>query len=682
MVCGGRNFRFRVVVTKIVETLRPPPEGGAHLGHVFRGQVLDTSSTMFIGRRVCITNLEARPELNGQHGLAVAFDDSKGRYNVKLERDGSFVSLKPTSLMAEMMPCSSTPTKVKTKVALLDGGDLSHALQGALESVFARFDADHDSALSEPELQAFARACNGGETFEDEELDEIRQFFETTPNGCLTRKGFLQMYHTQTLARPHDTWSDLKALGFNNNLERVAGGCSGARRAALSPEPSAGRAPSTPVALDAAIQCARSDELYAAGKHFEALRAGMVAMQQDQGCAEAHRCVGRALYALGRVEAAERSWQRAAELEGTSSAVTSAHAGSTDAHAGSTVAHPGSTDAQPAAPSLTASPPTAPPPVPSTAVPPVPSTYSSEAAVVSEALAVRIPHVDCLADSGAMAAALPAAVPSEQPAATLSKLEAALEVVDCEFAAELAAVQAHKAALEAKDARLRERHAVLVAAQQRARDAADGARSDAPTAEAHPRTPRAPHPQSAAPEPGGSWPHANPMIALDDEQHLAHDTRCVRVSGAGNPAADGLYVGAAATHNGCPLWVRTDPAAHATAHATAVAEGAAAGATVSASTGTSMRAASASPGTWRLYWSCGPADVGWCIGTDFSMAVYVCEMDLGLGAQLGRWAEDEEAMYAWCESEGQCTELFTRRWEASGCFSGAGDGPMLTACDV
>ena len=64
------------------------------------------------------------------------------------------------------------------------------------------------------------------------------------------------------------------------------------------------------------------------------------------------------------------------------------------------------------------------------------------------------------------------------------------------------------------------------------------------------------------------------------------------------------------------------------------------------------------------------------------MAMYVCEMDLGLGAQLGRWAEDEEAMYAWCESEGQCTELFTRRWEASGCFSGAGDGPMLTACDV
>ena len=25
---------------KIVETLRPPPEGGAHLGHVFRGQRL------------------------------------------------------------------------------------------------------------------------------------------------------------------------------------------------------------------------------------------------------------------------------------------------------------------------------------------------------------------------------------------------------------------------------------------------------------------------------------------------------------------------------------------------------------------------------------------------------------------------------------------------------------------
>jgi hypothetical protein len=638
---------------------------------------------MLLGRRVCITNLESKPELNGQHGLAVAFDDSKGRYNVKLERDGAFVSLKPTSLMAEMMPqepCSSTPTKVKSKtpkVALLDGGDLSHALQGALESVFARFDADHDGALSETELQAFARACNGGETFEDEELDEIRQFFDTTPHGCLTRKGFLQMYHTQTLARPHDTWSDLKALGFNNNLERADGGCSGVRRAALSPEASAERVPSTLVTLDAAAQCARSDELYTAGKHFEALRAGMVAMQQDQGCAEAHRCVGRALYALGRVEAAERSWQRAAELEGTTSAVTSAHAGSIDAQPAApssavTSAHAGSTDAQPAAPSSTpASPPTAPPPVLSTAVPPVPSTLSSEAAVVSEALAVPIPHVDCQAKSGAITTTLPVAVPSEQPTATFLGLEAALEVVDCEFAAELAALQAHTAALEAKEARLRERHAVLVAAQQRARDdAADGARSDASTAEAHP--------QSPAPEPGGNSPHAAPMIALDDEQHLAHDTRCVRVSGAGNPAADGLYVGAAATHNGCPLWVRTDPAAHATMHATAVAEGAAAGATASAS----MGAASASPGTWRLYWSCGPADVGWCIGTDFSMAVYVCEMDLGLGAQLGRWAEDEEAMYAWCESEGQCTELFTRRWEASGCFSGAGDGPKLTACDV
>ena len=31
-----------------------------------------------VGRRVRITNLESKPELNGQHGLAEAFDDSKG----------------------------------------------------------------------------------------------------------------------------------------------------------------------------------------------------------------------------------------------------------------------------------------------------------------------------------------------------------------------------------------------------------------------------------------------------------------------------------------------------------------------------------------------------------------------------------------------------------------------------
>ena len=41
------------------------------------------------------------------------------------------------------------------KVPLLDCGDLSHQLQGALEQIFARFDVDRDGALNEAELQSF-----------------------------------------------------------------------------------------------------------------------------------------------------------------------------------------------------------------------------------------------------------------------------------------------------------------------------------------------------------------------------------------------------------------------------------------------------------------------------------------------------------------------------------------------
>ena len=53
-----------------------------------------------VGRRVRIDGLASKPELNGTEGTAVAFDDSKGRYNVKLDANNSFMSLKPANLTA------------------------------------------------------------------------------------------------------------------------------------------------------------------------------------------------------------------------------------------------------------------------------------------------------------------------------------------------------------------------------------------------------------------------------------------------------------------------------------------------------------------------------------------------------------------------------------------------------
>ena len=53
-----------------------------------------------VGRRVTINGLASKPELNGTHGLAISFDDAKGRYNVKLDATGSLMALKPTALAA------------------------------------------------------------------------------------------------------------------------------------------------------------------------------------------------------------------------------------------------------------------------------------------------------------------------------------------------------------------------------------------------------------------------------------------------------------------------------------------------------------------------------------------------------------------------------------------------------
>jgi hypothetical protein len=61
---------------------------------------LNIMAAPLVGRRVKISGLTGRPELNGTEGLAVSFDDAKGRYNVKLDADAKIMSLKPASLDA------------------------------------------------------------------------------------------------------------------------------------------------------------------------------------------------------------------------------------------------------------------------------------------------------------------------------------------------------------------------------------------------------------------------------------------------------------------------------------------------------------------------------------------------------------------------------------------------------
>lgn len=209
--------------------------------------------------------------------------------------------------------------KAAKKTALLTGDELSDELQTALEATFVRFDVDGDGGLSVPELQAFARVCNDGEEFALEELDDLR-FFHRNDDGALTLKGFLQMYHTQTTARPADTWADLKALGFDGTLSLDE------EAAAALARRKADAALTAPVQETTSVTelCDKSDALYTAGKADEALRVALAAVKLDGQRAEAHRCAGRALHSLGRLEMAERSWKRALELSADGSAAAAA----------------------------------------------------------------------------------------------------------------------------------------------------------------------------------------------------------------------------------------------------------------------------------------------------------------------------------------------------------------------
>jgi len=246
------------------------------------------------------------------------------------------------------MPAKKAKAKGGPKVPLLDDDDwLSPPLLTMLNAVFARFDIDADGALSESELQAFARACNDGTALDADELDQIRQYFDTDSSGRLTLKGFHEMYHMQTSSRcapslavptrvtlsasshpcararcarrPEDTWKDARALGYNNQLEPVeqqaqpSSAASAAAAAAPSAAPPADAAAS-PAASPAAAAAAAAASGGEAGMK-EALRAALAAVAAAPNDPAAHRRCGEALLALGRGEAAARSMAKAGALE-------------------------------------------------------------------------------------------------------------------------------------------------------------------------------------------------------------------------------------------------------------------------------------------------------------------------------------------------------------------------------
>ncbi|KAG0208051.1 hypothetical protein BGX28_000871 [Mortierella sp. GBA30] len=113
------------------------------------------------------------------------------------------------------MPLVTPPTLVD------EDGALTQECEDALVAIFERYDVDKDGALSNAELDAFAKDTNG-DVFDEDTRTEITEFLDLDAKGQLTLKGFLQMYNLQTSSEPEETWKDLQKHGYDTKLKLVA----------------------------------------------------------------------------------------------------------------------------------------------------------------------------------------------------------------------------------------------------------------------------------------------------------------------------------------------------------------------------------------------------------------------------------------------------------------------------
>jgi hypothetical protein len=79
-----------------VPTAEPIYPAGSGGKSILSGHLPDRAP--LLGRRVVISGLVAKPELNGRTGMAVSFDDDKGRYAVELDDTSSSLLIKPCNL--------------------------------------------------------------------------------------------------------------------------------------------------------------------------------------------------------------------------------------------------------------------------------------------------------------------------------------------------------------------------------------------------------------------------------------------------------------------------------------------------------------------------------------------------------------------------------------------------------
>ena len=181
------------------------------------------------GRRVRIGGLQARPELNGQCGVAGRFDAAKGRYAVAVEGEAEAVLLKPINLqdlgnvLAAPAPCA-TPSACLTEEAptTLDGtlsepGEVCTAAHAKSQSVAISLPAKIGYAASSGELQPVVEWLQqGGQIDALDEQDEHGLLHVAAGEGHLrVAKELLQRGANIDLRGPKASTSLMVAAGLS-----------------------------------------------------------------------------------------------------------------------------------------------------------------------------------------------------------------------------------------------------------------------------------------------------------------------------------------------------------------------------------------------------------------------------------------------------------------------------------
>jgi len=125
-----------------------------------------------------------------------------------------------------------------TAQLLTSDGSISDEFERCLKHIFAKYctpqphngpNGKRGIFLTPPEgaylssggLDAWATDTNGT-PFSEDTKKELKEFMDVTDTGCLTFKGFLQVYQLQTENDEEETWRDLSKHGFDRNLRLVS----------------------------------------------------------------------------------------------------------------------------------------------------------------------------------------------------------------------------------------------------------------------------------------------------------------------------------------------------------------------------------------------------------------------------------------------------------------------------